>query len=101
MKILTVGGAMIDTIAIIDSDRIERTDPLSRSSLSIDARSVSSATRWRRLLAAHADSILEKFGSGRTIDHAAAGARTELRGHRQPAASKDQRYRVAFLLFIH
>jgi hypothetical protein len=34
------------------------TDPLSRSSLSIDARSVSGATRWRRLLAALADSIL-------------------------------------------
>ena len=79
------------------------TDPLSRSSLSIDARSVSGATRWRRLLAARADSILEKFGSGRTmelgrsgrtIDHAAAGARTELRGHRQGAASKYQRYRA-------
>jgi hypothetical protein len=26
------------------------------------------ATRWRRLLAAVADSILEKFGSGRTTD---------------------------------
>jgi len=50
-------------------------------------------TRWRRLQAAVADSIFPKFGSartmelgrsGRTIDHAAAGARTELRGHRQP-----------------
>ena len=59
------------------------TDPLSRSSLSIDARSVSSATRWRRLLAALAGSILENFGSGRTmelgrsrrtIDHVAAAA---------------------------
>ncbi len=44
------------------------TDPLSRSSLSVDARSVSGATRWRRLLAALADSILEKFGSGRTME---------------------------------
>jgi hypothetical protein len=44
------------------------TDPLSRSSLSIDARSVSGATRWRRLLAALAGSILENFGSGRTME---------------------------------
>ncbi len=48
----------------------DHTDPLSRSSLSIDARSVSSATRWRRLLAAVADSNLaisvwgERWSSG-------------------------------------
>jgi adenylate cyclase len=29
---------------------------------------VSSATRWRRLLAAQADSVFEKFGSGRTLE---------------------------------
>jgi hypothetical protein len=63
---------------------------------------VDSATRWGRLLAAVADSILAKFGSrrtlelgrsGRTNDHAAAGERQELRGHRQRAASQDQRHR--------
>src|SRR5208282_4184132 len=32
MKILTVGGAMIDTIAIIDSDRIERRTMLNADS---------------------------------------------------------------------
>ena len=32
MKILTVGGAMIDTIAIIDSDRIERMTMLNADS---------------------------------------------------------------------
>ena len=36
---------------------------------------------------------MELGRSRRTIDHAAAGARTDLRGHRQQAASKDHRYR--------
>ena len=96
----TQSQAIEELVALADPD------PLWRSSLSIDARSV--ATRWRRLLAAQTDSILAKFGSGRTmelgrsrrtIDHAAAGARTDLRGHRQRAASKDHRYRGTLTLF--
>jgi hypothetical protein len=46
--------------ADVMAEIVERT----RSSLSIDARSVSGATRWRRLLAALADSILENFVQG-------------------------------------
>ena len=44
----------------------------------------------------------ERWSSGvrgdRSCGRRGAG---ELRGHRQSAASKDQRYRDAFLLFIH
>ena len=77
-----------------------RVDHVSRSSLSIGEPLLPDplAPPAGRV----ADSIFAKFGSGRTlalgrwrrtIDHAVAGERREPRGHRQRAASKDQRYR--------
>ena len=71
------------------------------------AHEVDSATRWGRHLAAVADSIFAQFGSGprrslrRSAERPARAAWAalrprgagELRGHRQQAALKDQRFR--------
>ena len=100
-------GSRSSSLSIASRARAARI-PLKRADLSAvgqqRARSVNSATRWRRLLAAVADFVLALFQFRATMElgpsrrsimrRRGAGERRELGGHRQGAAPNDQRFRA-------